>query len=183
MEIEPVQRAETTSAGRRKFEDTEPAAGAKHPEGFGETGLDAAEIANSESDGHRIERPVGKGQLLGIALHQFDTVAKSPAGHLAAPHGEHLAGKVDTGYPGRWKTAGQGDGYIARPCGYIEYGSRRTGRHDADHTPPPQSVHPERKQVVQQVISGGDAVEHLAHPRFFAVLFHHITDNAWSAPV
>ena len=77
----------------------------------------------------------------------------------------------------------KGDGYIARPCGYIKYGSRRTGRHDADHTPPPQSVHPKRKQVVQQVVSGGDAVEHLAHPRFFAVLFHHITDNAWSAPV
>ena len=89
---------------------------------------------------------------------------------LAAPYGEHLVREVDAGNPRLRQTAGQRDGHISRPCGDIEYPGGTLRRDAGDQTPAPQPVHTEREQVIQQIVSGSDAVEHRTHPHFLVLL-------------
>src|SRR5690606_4194334 len=60
VEVEPIRGADRTSLRRRELEDGEAAAGTEDARHLREAAVEALDVPDAESHGHRVERAVGK---------------------------------------------------------------------------------------------------------------------------
>ncbi len=115
--------------------------------------LEIVEVANSESDGHRVELPVGEWQRQRVAPNPLDRP------RLASRALEHPLGEVQ---PDDLRSPPlRLDREIARTATCVEHAIARPD-HLSYRQAPPASVEPRGHQPVHHVVDRGDAVEHPA---------------------
>ena len=93
----------------------------EHAKGLGERAIDVRHVADAEGDRVGVERVVGKGQRLGVALREGDAALEMRRAHAAAPDADHLRADVAQ-HGGGIGAAGArvADRDVARAAGDVE---------------------------------------------------------------
>lgn len=162
VEIEVVKLFHGEAGGGGELQDDDPAAGAEDAVHLGETEMEVLEVAYAESDSNRGKSVGGKIKVFAIAMAKFEARVEMTGGSFLAGHGEHVIGYVDANNAGGAVAKGF-DGEVARAAGNIEEKGRGSAVEEAKGAPPPTFIDTEGEKVVEEVVTGGDAVEHLLY--------------------
>ena len=176
-EIKVVDFLKQAAIGVGEFEDHRFAAGLEHPAHLPESGGAVDDVADAEGDGDAVELAVGMGHGLAGGGDQGDTVAIRGTGDLLLADLQHPRRQVgaDDGQRGGG-LGGDLQGDIAGAGGDVENPAVFGQIQLLDGEGPPAAVDAEGKQTVEQIVTGGDGVEHLADAApFFGKIGHGFT--------
>ncbi len=148
-EIDGVAGPQQRVGGHRHVEQSQPPPGTDHAGQLLEHGVEVGEVAQGETAHHSVDGPVRERQAGSIALDER-------VGGVGM--GEHPERQVDADRP--VARAGQLAAQIPGAAGQV-HDQRPPSQAEAMHRPPaPALVHSKGHQPVDQVVPGGDGVEH-----------------------
>ena len=176
-EVEVVDFLEQPALGVGEFEDHRLAAGLEHPTHLPQSGGTVDDVADAEGDGDTVELAVGMGHGLAGGGDQGDAVAIGRTGDLLLADFQHPRGQVgaDDGQRGGG-LGGDFAGDIASAGGDVENFAVFGEIQLLHGKGPPTAVDAEGEQAVEQIVTGGDGVEHLADAApFFGKIEHGFT--------
>jgi len=107
---------------------------------------------------------VGKGELLGVALNEFQVGdGRFQLALARGGDGEHLWAEIEAG--DRSAAFGEGERDVAGAAAQVEGAGAGSAPGEGDDPPLPAPVQPEALEVIDQVITAGDAGEKGVHFR------------------
>lgn len=159
-EVEEEDVAEEGQRGARELEDGGDASGTEHAMDLPKSSGGRLQIPKAKSDGHGREEVIGEGQRERVALDQQD--ARPTSRDLCLPDAQHGTAEV---HADDERLSGQLQCEIARAATEVK-GERFWGGEIraklADRETPPATIHVEREQVIEEIVSGSDGREHAA---------------------
>jgi len=157
-EVEPIRRHQRP--GRwRELEHDQPTSRSQHPSHLAQRRLSVDEVAEPETDGHRVDAGIGLRELADIALAELDF------GFALTPQVQHPRREIDPDDAA--SRADQGQELVGElPRAGAEIERRLAGLQSGEPggPPPPGPITVETEEAVCGVIAGRDLVKHRPDP-------------------
>ena len=150
----------------RKFEAEKPSTASQHPMRLSERSLDARHVADAEGDGVGVEPPIRQRQSLRIGFDKRHPIIEAASSRALRSDAQHIGVDVGDRHRGlRAARARDPECDVSRATCDVEMGEgpRGRGMRLCDENVLPHAVQAERHQVVHQIVSIRDPVEHAVH--------------------
>ena len=147
-----------------KLQHQQPSPRLQHPQHRAQGLVLVSHVAQAEGDGDAVEAVVGKGQVLGIGLDEFQVAQVAAVQQLVPPHFQH--GLVDIGQHHRAlgpHDIGEPRCQVACAAGDIQYGVALAHAAELDGEALPDAVYAGRHKIVHEVVTGGHGVKDVRH--------------------
>jgi hypothetical protein len=167
MEIEAVESTQEAGARFVGFEDGEGAAGAEDTMHFDEGEIVIGEVTKSEGGGYEVDGGVGDGEVHGVGFDCEGGGGGRTRSEAGAAAGEHGVREIDgeDGRCGGGTAAEEFDGERAGSAAEVDDAGVGLGESFAKgfcDAGPPAATGVGGEQLIEQVVAGGDGVEHFA---------------------
>lgn len=170
-----------------KFEAVEAPAGFEHAQRFGQRRVDMRDVAQAEGDGVDVGAFIGERQGFGVARHPAEIIGVASVEGAVAAHAQHFSVEIaERDFAIRPGFLADAKGDVACAARDVEIMQPLLRAYLADEMVFPEAVEAAGHDVVHDVISGCDGIEHaddlfglgfrgygfFAEPAAFGVLFH-----------
>jgi hypothetical protein len=144
-----------------EFKDEDAPAGFGDAEHFGQAGFPTGQVPQAVTDGDGVKGVIGKGELLGIAVKEFQVLGRK-FGSLEAGLGdfEHFFAEIQA--DGLCAALGEGEGDVAGAATEVESAVAGLDLGEVDDAAFPKTMKAEALQVVQQVVTARDGGKEVA---------------------
>lgn len=157
------------ATGNRRFQDDGGAARLEHPEDLAQAFFQVFKIPCTKTHRNRTDAIVFEGKVLGIALHHADQILEAFFLDLFLPHRQHTRRDVQTDDLLGFELP-RLDGEVPRAGSDVQ---NDLGFEGFEHTygfAAPTDIDPHTERMVQEIVAGGDVVEHLRNLLLFRLL-------------